>query len=496
MLKVSFNDAYKQWRNRARKYDPESIVHDALRLLCEPSVDQVTEIKKAPWLTMLAVKWVCQDRYLDRKHAHAITRQQLNVLRQQLWELPDKLDRSDRQTMPLRLFVRQLLRAQLGFQRGVTRSFVREAVLLAEQDEDHALRKLFREKSGLDVLDFIDFSLATFSAVLDGSRTILDGYFVPLQKCYSSDAITSYQSAIARTFPELVSFCRSLPDANRKVASECFEFPVLTRYPFFRFDNRMVCWHPAVLYRGLEGFVHSVLSEAGQDYMERFSRLFEAHVVSQANEVPTRFIGEEELRSYIAADSQVPDGLLSFPGCNVFIESKAGLFDESVMTVANSELFAHKTRAVKRAVGQAWATSVSLREEGRAPPDVLNAETDYLLVVTNKELGTSRGTSFASMYPDGTLEYPSAEAERFLPLGRIYVLSVEDFERLTSAAAKNDLEIPAFLAACVKDDSEPTTSLMLFEQHLQRRGVLMQFCESVEKAIDASTTRLERALNT
>ena len=123
----------------------------------------------------------------------------------------------------------------------------------------------------------------------------------------------------------------------------------------------MICWHPMVFYRGLESFVHSVLSEEGHEYMQRFSRLFEQHVVTEARKVPTRFVDEDALREFIEAGTQVPDGLLSFPGCNVFIEAKAGLYHESVMTVGNSDLFAHKTKAIRTAVGQAWATSVSLR---------------------------------------------------------------------------------------------------------------------------------------
>jgi hypothetical protein len=188
MLRVSFNDAYKEWRNRARRYDPRSILHEALRLLCEPPAeDPVAELRKAPWLTMLMVKWVCQDRYLDGKPAPPITRPQLNDLRQRLWNMPAKVDGGDRGAMPLRLFMRQILRPQLGFQRGVTRSFVREAVLLAEQDEDYPLRKLFREKTGFDVLDFIDLSLATFTAIMDGKRQFRDDYFAPLLSSYSKE---------------------------------------------------------------------------------------------------------------------------------------------------------------------------------------------------------------------------------------------------------------------------------------------------------------------
>jgi hypothetical protein len=397
--------------------------------------------------------------------------------------------------MPLRLFMRQLLRPQLGFQRGVTRGFLREAALLAEKPEDYALRKLFREKTGFDVLDFMDLSLATFVAVNDGARSLRANYFSPLIGTYTETTILSFLSSIALTYPQLVRFCRSLTNTEIKVASEFFEFPVLTRYPFFRSGEIMICWHPMVLYRGLESFVHLVLSEHGQEYMDRFSRLFEQHVVTEAQRVPTRFIGEGELLEYIDVETQVPDGLLSFPGCNVFVESKAGLFNESAMTVGSSELFAHKTRAIRTAMGQAWATAVSLRKRGLAPREVIDAATDYLLIVTNKELGASRGTALASMYPEGTLAYPNSDAERLLPLGRVYVLSIEDFERLSSAAAQGQLDLPAFLAACVEDDNAPPTARLLFEQHLNHHNVLIQFSAPVERAIDACSSRLETALS-
>ena len=125
---------------------------------------------------------------------------------------------------------------------------------------------------------------------------------------------------------------------------------------------------------------------------------------------------------------------------------------------------------------------------------MLDADTDYLLIVTNKELGASKGTALASMYPEGTLDYPSAEAENLLPLERIYVLAIDDFERLTSAAANGQIELPSILASCVHDDAEPRTARHLFEQHLNERSVPMRFSHTVEGAIDAGMARLRVAL--
>ena len=390
--------------------------------------------------------------------------------------------------------MRRILRPQLGFQRGFSKGFVREGALLAEHGEDHPLRKLFKQKTGFDVLQFIDLSVAICNGIMRGNRVLREAYLTSLHSTYTQGVVSGFEHSVSRTLPELIEFCRSLPHARQKVASEYFEFPVLTRYPFFRKGGAMVCWHPAMLYRGLESFVHSVLSEESDRYMRRFSRLFEQHVIAQARKVPTQFLDEYTLRQLIAPETQVPDGLLSFPGCNVFIESKASLYHETVMTVGSSDIFRHMTKEIPKAAQQAWATSISLREERRALPDVLKADTEYLLIVNNKELGVSKGSDFASIYPDGTLEHPNAEAERLLPHNHIYVLSIDDFERLTHAAASGEIELPAFLASCVRDDEERQSARHLFEQHLNRRKVPMQFSDTVEKAIHAGCNRIERAL--
>ena len=81
MLRVPFYDAYKQWRNRARKYNLESIVNGVVEVLGDPASDTATDLARAPWITMLMVKWACQDRYPGPAHLPSISFAQLDDLR-------------------------------------------------------------------------------------------------------------------------------------------------------------------------------------------------------------------------------------------------------------------------------------------------------------------------------------------------------------------------------------------------------------------------------
>ena len=69
---VRFNEAYEEWRNPIRSYDLASIIGVAVDALSESSPDPVAEVAKAPWLTLLLVKWVCQDTGLDGTPSRAI----------------------------------------------------------------------------------------------------------------------------------------------------------------------------------------------------------------------------------------------------------------------------------------------------------------------------------------------------------------------------------------------------------------------------------------
>lgn len=492
--KVSFNEYYLQWRNRTRKYSRKSMIVEALQTLKQPNKDKLTELRGAPWLTCLLVKWICQDRMLDHGVGPAITRQAFADLCQRLWDLPEHTNLGTRDSLPLHLFIRQILRAQAGFQRRVTRGFLREAALLQQLPANDPVRILFETKSGVGVQDFIDLTLVIYAAVVGGAMGLTSNWFSPMRKAYSQDSIDGFLTLVSRDIAGLVKFCRSLPNADAKKASEFHEFPALTRYPFLSIGGTLQCWHPQVFYRGMEGMVHSILSEEGQEYIDRFSKVFEKHVVAEAKTLGVPFHGEDTIQKWLPPHSEVPDGLLSYPHCNVFIESKAGIFDESVMTVGHSEMFSHKTRALRKAVSQTWTASTALREQGRAPSNVMAATSDYLLIVTNKELSASGGTVLEKIYPKGTLAPPSSDALERLPLSHIYVVSIEDFERLAAAVRRAEIDLPAFLADCVQRDSDPATSSFYFEQHLDRHKIPWGYSAIVDRVWEEASGRVEVAL--
>jgi len=388
-----------------------------------------------------------------------------------------------------------LLHAQIKFQKKVSAGFVREGAILAALSEKHPLRVLFKQTTQLDINDFLDFSFVTYCAILNGKLKINIGFYKEMEARYGKSVLEAYICLVARTYPQLVEFFRNLPNSNNKFRSELFEFPVVSRYPFLLVNNQLNCWHESVFFRGMEDLVHSVLSEAGKDYIDKFSRLFEKHVLREAKKIGAEFYDEQELKKYLPEDAQVPDGLLSFSKCNVYIEAKAGLFDQSVMTVGNPQRLLHMTRCLQKAINQTWSAVRGIKQKKSAPERLLTTDLNYLLVITNKELGASRGSTLAELYPDGELVYPSSDMSSLLPLEHIYFLSIEAFERLVAGVVRQGIYLPEFLKGCVNDDANPHTSVYYFEQHLDRAGFRYDYSDLVAEAIDRIQSRVTEILD-
>lgn len=229
----SFNDLYKEFRNKLRLYHPLSVIRAALATLRKMSGDRVQDLKMAPWHVLLIVKWILQDKMTGDR---PISLAQFDDLRQRLHEFPERMASPAR--VPFPLFVRRLVHQQIAFQREMTGGFIREAALLEALPSAHPLRMQFQARAGITPEHFIDLSLATYTAiVVDGKVSLPFNWFASLHETYGPAVLESFYSLASRDFGELRDFCRALRERIPRVASEYYESTPLRRFPFFRSEH-------------------------------------------------------------------------------------------------------------------------------------------------------------------------------------------------------------------------------------------------------------------
>jgi hypothetical protein len=386
-----------------------------------------------------------------------ISQTQFDDLRQRMWEMGECTG-SQKYQSP-QSFLRRLTHQQLAFQRPPGLGFLREAALIGALPPAHSLRRMFETRTGMTPEQFIDYTYAIYPAILvDGRRTLSVDWFRPLRQRYGETVFQRYISLVSNTFPESQEFAKSLKTTPVRFASELYESTPFSRFPFLREGSTLHCWHGMVFYRGMENLVHSIMSEAGPDYIEPYSKIFERHVVNQILELPGTHYTEDQMRKFLGQESLVPDALVSYPAASVYIEVKTGIFKESVMTVGDADIFSHKTKSLATAIHQGWAAAIGMRRVSGISDQVRSAPRTFLLVVTNWEMAVGNGANLRDMYPDGKLDYPDGDVEAVLPLDNVFFLCVDDFDRLIEAVVRDGLVLPDFLATCTARNSSPETS--------------------------------------
>ena len=484
-----FNEAYKEWRNQARKFSLDSMLACAMISLRKFEGERgIRRIQSAPWNTALLIKWVCQDRM--NFSSQQISLAQFDELRQRLWSFPEDVAEITVGPESGLLFMRRVMRPQIGFQQRPSISFMRSALLMSRLEDSHSLRRLFLREMRLDPLVFLEFGYATYAAVISGKKDISFDWYLPLVERHGIEAARNFFSLVSADRAELCRYFGSLQDPEKpcRRASELHEFPELSRYPFLRSQRYLQCWNSALLFRGMEFLVHKIMAGSGQEYSDRFGRVFEAHVVSEALSTGLEFHDENEIKEWVDGNGRVPDGVFCLIESNVFLESKAGIFSEPVMIAGNKDAFKSKARALHSALAQASQCAESLLD---LKPESFRGKRNYLIVVTNLELSIGRGDNFEKMLPDNFLSSAGYRRDA-IPLEYIYIVSIDDYERLMGLVRLGHCDLADVLKTCVERDGAPETARLLLGHHLDDLG----FDRPISLEIERGRIELEARFRT
>lgn len=509
---VNYTDMVKRLRRLLRPYSVHAIIDACIEVLDKWRGTGLDELKSAPWLTLLIVKLVLEDRSISLRGTKPCPTALIDEIRNDLWNTPDA--REHEGSPSIYLMFRSLVHTQFLFQQAESFSFLRWPALISRLPPEHALRGQFEAEFGCDPDTFIGVVFAAYSAVMQGKTFITLNYWEPLRPLYGS-AIDRFLDRFAKDATDLrkllvdelhrrvytaVEGRKMLrPDAAARPESERIEFPWVSRFPFFRHaSSRLAVWHRLVFARGMEDGVHNVLSSLGQAYTDPFSKIFEGYVVELIRNSGLDFVSEHEIKGGVASRPAV-EALVHADSCNVFIESKMSLFPDRVLISDRGPEIFMKMRRIREGMVQGWRVGEMLRDGTVQVDGASNAEQDFLLIVTSRQLNVCSGEHFKRMFgedviarinPESKFVGPTALQLDRLPLKNIFVLSIEEFEHLTSAIAEGSVDLIPLLKAAALKNADPVTSSMHFDQILSTQ--VNRWTHS--RLIRATRLRIERQL--
>ena len=488
LQRPKLDEGIRRIRNKLRKYSARSVVEAALRELWSDRGSKVENLRAAPWISMLLVKWALADRMAHISIGESIPQTVFDQLRQAVWDLPEWAERAPTPATVMAM-IRPMLQQQMEFQRPQGWGFMRWPALIARRPPTDAISQRFRQALAMDPDTYIDLGWALSTSSMHGKPRILESYFAPLRVHYG-DAVDRMIGLFTR---DLAALREELAKPEARIVqgrAELNEFAYLRRFPFVRLDPAaIVCWHPAVLARGLEDAVHLRLSEFGQQYTKPFSKIFEDYVIELGGEAVPTAITEQVYMSALDPAQPKVEVLLQEAGCNVLVEAKMSLFKDSVLVTDNEESIYFKTDRVREAIEQGWKVSRALERPGNPfhRPGVVE---NFLIVVTSRQLFLGTGRLLADLYPAGKLAYPDRDAERLLPLDHIFIVSIDEFERACACVRDGKVTFQELLRKAVTNNGDPQTGKFFMSQHLDDYPGKLPRPALIDDVFQASRARL------
>jgi hypothetical protein len=493
---MEFNAALEKALVALRPFSAVSVVDAALRALQTGHLSRVDKVRSAPWLALLLVKWKLLQSAAPVHFGKVIPQAEFDRLRLLLWRTDSGMDPQSLAFNAMTM-VRALLAVQMEFQRSTNAGFMRWPALITRLPQQHVNRRQFEEAIGMDAESFMDIGMVTHTAAKE-SQIVQRSYFAPMRPAYGAK-IDAYLALVSRSLPDLRDEVRADPSQQTRARSEVKELPYLRRYPLLQLDDqRLISWHPDVLARGLEDATHLRLSRFGDAYAERFGPVFEEYVLELVSDAGVAYLGEREIQRRAASPTKTVEALIDSDGCNVFLEAKMGLFADQLLVRDDSTYLYDRTKNIRTAIEQGWATSELVRSKPEAFGNCAKAEQDFLLVVTSRELYLGGGLILQSLYPPGRFDYPEGEVglrlRKVMPLQNIFVVSIAEFEVVMGHVRASSRSLGAVLRKAALANAEPRTSAYTLAMHLdklpERKGP-----DLIRKAMNDCGRRLGQALD-
>lgn len=486
-------EIYKSIRNELRKYSAGSLIDAALEELRQPFSDPVSKLESRPWHTLLIVKWALQDRMVDLRAGRTLDRATLERLSMRLFDAQGALETRARDASFWILF-RKMVGVQIEFQRPIGWGFMRWAALYARLPENSGARQQFRQALGMEPTAYIDLCFALYTLVHDGTY-FFERDLARLRPLHNG-AIDAILALFAKDIASLRDAMTDGSSSRIRGEPELYEFPYLKRHPIYRDRHgRLAVWHPLVFARGAEETVHLRLAQRfGAEYSRSFSRVFEQYVIELVRDSDLPYMGEDEYKQIAGREGvKAVEAVISSPSCNILVEAKMGLFTDEVMLVDDEDFLRQKTERVRQAIEQGRGVSQALRT---VPELAARYERpcDFLMVVTSRDLLIGGGLAWHRLLPEVTRPNVVPQTEATLPLHHIFVLSIEEFERVMGAVRAGDIDLAMFLKESAERNREPATSTMFLSDFLRQKRKAWTKPLLLDRAIAASTERLQAVL--
>lgn len=488
--------AYKGVRNKFRNYDSLALIDGCIRYLHHPTPDQLQQLQKQPWLVLLLIKWILIDEQSFFHGKKFPTDHEIHELLQLVHDLGSSI-RLPSQFDHHVLFFRSIAYQQFIYQREFALSYLsRQIALFSELESNHLIQTQFRQITGLDIGRFLELSFVLLVRFLgQTNHSISVDWFNSVESGYTPQEIQSFLSALSKPLDEIRSILVA-QNNGRRPASEYYEQTPFIEYPLIKAGTEYICIDHNILYRRLEHFIYDKLRswDAGK-FMDKFGRIFESHVGRAIQHTGLPFSSEDYLRKIWGHNDSLIDFVITDGEANVFVDAKAVEMSRRGKVTHLADIVQDITEiSILKAIEQAHDVMTRMRDIIVPNSPLQSKNSNYLIVVTFKELYVGNGRTFYEAIAKNKIDEIYSKYSETIALEDMYFLTIDEFEVFAEAIRNGSIGLVEGIEKAKADDANPLTRKFDFSLHIANWNFKNDIPKYLHDRSDALFNKLERTI--
>lgn len=449
-----------------------------------------------PWYLLLIVKWAFEYGRLAAP-ARPAREQDLIELMNELHTAGDHSEFVGKGQVSAARFMMQIAHQQFWWQRRLANwTLGRHVQLFGALDDRRVMSAMFEAETGMKIEEFLELGVIVWGAI-QAKPDVLSftiESFMPLG--VDSGPLTKFLSLVSRTPEELQALLSKRKRAVRSLPGQLLEQTPFVRWPIIRRGDRYAPVAVRVFEEALRFWPYWTLRDAlDSEFTEEFGRVLERYVGQQLRSLGLPVKGEKDLADP-GADELAVDFCVECQEGPVLLEVKSIQPSHRIKVHPSNELLASDLKSsVVKGVVQGFATAARL--SGGEPGIGGKSAVPMLVIVTLGRLYMwNGGVAWDDWLGEAVL--PKLEQRGIdrglIPPGRIFVLSIDDFDWLVHSCRTLSTSPFRRLEDVVERNSELHGARFVIEDHLRADHESQTPYEPLHSALDDLWKRAGRRL--
>lgn len=466
------NEAFREVRNHLRKHYPSDIVFACIKRLNEKPTKIIQHLTMyPPWRLLLLIKWTFVYGEYYFPYRETLTVKKFNSLLNLMHKLTDYTDFQS--INDVFLFFRMAAFQQFWLQHEFNMvNFARQSLLFGKLDNEHPFKKIFIEKCGVSISEFIELAMMIMTRfTIEKEISVTAGWFRTVVDKYEPRTIQNFLDVLSTEFNPLKEKLIREQPRNRKVSYEVYEQTPLRENPLLKQGSIYYPFSTQLLARCLETFIYDTLRrDNAEDFMKKFGRpIFEKYVGDSIARTKIKYFNEKELANILPGKGKIVDYLLMDGNNRIFIDAKGVELSYLGKVEMDPRIIMGRTRdSIVKGIKQGLETAKRLKELGRIGEMELGKGDNYLIVVTFKDMYVGNGEDFYKYIVEDKLDRIIGQSDNLasIPFKHMYFMSIDDFDLLTSGIVSGGFNLTEIFDHAVKCDALWKTKKLTFGQHI------------------------------